>query len=112
MIKKIPSDKRLEGALVSYALAQEDLDARLEDLRKYLKNISVELDLEALRKEVYNVKKRLQKPRKYAELKASLFTKEGKVREYQFGSDFCPRCKLFKNYEKECPYCGYLEMTR
>ncbi|MDI6887403.1 MAG: hypothetical protein QMC98_02025 [Candidatus Thermoplasmatota archaeon] len=105
-------DKRLEGSLVSYVLAQEDLELRLEDLRKFLRAINIELDLETLRKEVYNTKKCIAKKREWAELEARLFTKEGTVRKYRFGSDFCPKCKMYKNYEKECPYCKYLEMTK
>ncbi|MEW6070758.1 MAG: hypothetical protein AB1485_09090 [Candidatus Thermoplasmatota archaeon] len=109
---KEAKDTRLEGALVSYVLAQEDLDLRLEDLKKFLKAINIEIDLETLRKEVYNTKKCLAKKREYQELEARLFTKEGLVRKYRLGADFCPNCKMYKNYEKECPYCRYLEMTK
>lgn len=102
----------VEGALVSYVLAQEDLDSRLEELRCFLRTKKVDIDIETLRKEVYKVKKNVEHPKKMTELTAKLFNKDGEVREYRFGSDFCPECRLFKNYEKECPYCGHLEMTR
>jgi hypothetical protein len=105
-------DKRFESSLVSYVLAQDNLDSHLQDLRKFLLEINIKLDLESLRREVYKIKEKLQKPRKFLELKASLFTKDRYLRKYRFGSDFCPSCKIFKNYEKECPYCGYLELTK
>ncbi len=102
----------LEGMLVSYVLAQEDPDARLEELRFFLKTKGIDIDTPTLGKQVHKVKKSIEHPKKMVELKAKLFNKEGTIRKYRFGSDFCPKCRMFKNYEKECPYCGHLEMLR
>ena len=102
----------IEGALVSYVLAQEELDSRLEEFRHFLRTKNVDIDIGTLRKEIHRVKKNIDQPKKMRELTAKLFNKDEEVREYRFGSDFCPECRLFKNYEKECPYCGHLEMTK
>lgn len=102
----------IEGMLVSYVLAQEDPDDRLEELRFFLKTKGIEMDASTLKKQVHKVKKSIEHPKKMMELEAKLFNKEGTIRKYRFGSAFCPKCGMFKNYEKECPYCGYLEMLR
>lgn len=51
-----------------------------------------------------------------AEMKArhmeeDLFSASGTERRIILGSCFCPVCSKFKNYKKECPHCGYHEMT-
>lgn len=30
---------------------------------------------------------------------------------YRHGSAFCAACRTYKDYRKECPFCGHLEMT-
>ncbi len=44
---------------------------------------------------------------------ARVFTARGTLRpaRYRHGSEFCPRCARHKDYRKECPQCGHLEMT-
>lgn len=102
----------LEGMLVSYVLAHENIDSHLEELRYFLKTKGIDMDALTLKIEVQKVKKSVEHPKKMTELKAKLFNKECTVRKYRFGSDFCPKCRMFKNHEKECPYCGHLEMLR
>jgi hypothetical protein len=103
---------QLEGILVSYVLSQDEIEERLIDLKKYLRIKGIKIDTEKLKNTVHNTKDVIESREYNNRLKALLFTKESKARDYQFGSDFCPKCNMFKNYEKECPYCGYLELTR
>jgi hypothetical protein len=103
----------LIGIFTSYTVTNyNDLDNRLEELRLFIqrtKNIS--LDLNSLRNYVYKMKMHMDFPKELVRSEAELFTKKRKVRKYKFGSDFCPSCGIFKNYEKECHRCGFHEMT-
>jgi hypothetical protein len=102
----------VEGALVSYVLAQEEPDQRLHELQRYLATaLHVNFELDALKNEVARIKAKLAGAKERERLIATLFTKDGELRKYRFGKAFCAKCGLFKNYEKECPYCGYLELT-
>ncbi|HEX9709954.1 MAG TPA: hypothetical protein VGB42_08340 [Candidatus Thermoplasmatota archaeon] len=44
---------------------------------------------------------------------ARLFTRGGTLRpaRYRHGAEFCPRCARHKDYRKECPHCGEMELT-
>jgi hypothetical protein len=105
--------EELTGVFTSYVHANwKDLDSRLNDLRIYIiQTKNFELGIENLKKYVYTVKSEIETNRKKNKAKAELFTKNRKVRKYRFGSDFCPNCNRYKNYEKECPFCYYHEMT-
>ena len=88
-----------------------DLEKRLKLLQIYIKLIK-DLDLEEqhLKRYVYIVKDHIELSRRKSKIKTTLFTKDKKLRKYRFGSDFCPNCTRFKNYEKECPFCDFHEM--
>jgi hypothetical protein len=103
----------LTGIFTSYVHANwSNLDNRLNELNEYIKQIkNVDLGLESLKKYVYTMKYEIEYCRQKPKMKAQLFTKNRKVRKYRFGSDFCPNCNRFKNYEKECPYCNYHEIS-
>lgn len=105
-------ENHLEGILVSYVLSQDDIEKHLKELKFYLTRRGFKIEHEKLKDGVFDTKRAIEAKEKNNQLKALLFTKDDKLREYQFGSDFCPKCKMFKNYEKECPYCGHLELTR
>lgn len=44
-------------------------------------------------------------------IEEDLFSTQKNGRRIKLGSCFCPECSRFKNYKKECPHCGFLEMT-
>ncbi len=103
----------LTGIFTSYVHANwSNLDKQLNELNEYIKlTKNVDLGLESLRKYVHTLKNEIVYCRQKPKIKAQLFTKNKKVRKYRFGSDFCPNCNRFKNYEKECPYCNFHEMS-
>ncbi len=99
------------GAITSYVLAHRDNpEKHVKELTKYLAQRVKGINEEAILQEIRRVIERMNEPGHEAALKATLFTKDGKVRKYRNGSDFCEKCGMFKNYEKECPYCGHHEM--
>lgn len=104
-------DNHLEGIIVSYVLSNDDIEKNIEFLRKYLSKKGINIEIEKLKDSVLNTKNVIESKEKILHDNAILFTKDDKVRDYKFGSGFCPKCKMFKNYDKECPYCGYLELT-
>lgn len=106
-------DEKLRAALLCYTFAQkDDLNENLEDLQKFLLVYGAgPVNINDLREKIDLIKKEEEKIKHRQSLMAKLFTPDKKVRGYQFASDFCPKCNMFKNYEKECPYCKYLEMT-
>jgi len=107
------SDERLRSILLSYTFAQGDESYDdLNDLQEFLQTSGVGvLDVNELRERINSIKEEGKKIKHDQETLANLFTENKKVREYRLGSSFCPKCNMFKNYEKECPYCKYLEMT-
>ena len=107
------SDERLRSLLLSYTFAQgDDLHKNINDLQEFLQASGLGmLDVDELREKVDLIKEEEKKIKHDQETMANLFTENKKVRTYRFGSSFCPKCNMFKNYEKECPYCKYLEMT-
>jgi hypothetical protein len=116
--RKIPDEddgiyQELTGIFTSYVHANwKDLDSRLDELRLYIiQTKNFELGTEHLKKYLSLVKSEIESNRKRKKVKAELFTKNRKVRQYRFGSDFCPRCNRFKNYSKECPFCYHHELT-
>lgn len=110
---QVKHNKRLEKAVNSYVLAQGDEPfKRLTLLRNYLKAKKIaELELKELRDMVSRQLKILEKREKKDRVEAILFTKEGTPKKNRYGSAFCRRCQMYKDYEKECPYCGSLELT-
>ena len=103
----------LETIIISYAVVNEHPKKNLKDLHFYLSSEGIaEISLKELKlmvdKAILNVKMDLIKP----SLKAKLFTEKGELRKYQFASDFCPKCGVYKNYHKECKFCGYHEMSK
>ena len=105
--------RELTGTFTSYVHANwDDPNAHLKELDNYiLETRNINFGEENLKKYIELIKHEIQVSRKKKKVKANLFTKDKKVRKYRFGSDFCPNCNRFKNYEKECPYCNFHEIT-
>lgn len=103
---------RLDSILVSFVNAHETEEGNIEELRLYIRSKGLgELSVEDLRRRVASVREARHAAVLRSQQLADLFTPEHQLRAYRFGSPFCPNCNLFKNYEKECPYCSYLELT-
>jgi hypothetical protein len=110
----MPEDaqSRLHSILVSYVNAHETEEGSIEELRSYIRSRGLgEIAWEDLRKRIAMIRDSRQALVFESQQLADLFTPEHEPRIYRFGSPFCPNCHLFKNYEKECPHCSFLEMT-
>lgn len=105
--------KIMGGIIMSYALAHgENPESTLEELTRYLSARVEAVASDTVRGEVKTALNRIESPKKNVEVLAKLFKKDGSVRRYRYGSGFCPTCGMFKDYHKECPYCGHHEFTR
>lgn len=116
MIDYLSKDKdeneKLRAALLSYTFAQKQSETYLQKLQEFLSRSNIKIiEVNDLKEKIDLIIKEEERIKEEQELIARLFTEDKKVRSYRFGSDFCPKCHMFKNYEKECPYCNYLEMT-
>jgi hypothetical protein len=105
--------RELTGTFTSYVHANwDDTDTNLKELNNYIiETRGIDFGVENLSKYIDIIQHEIQSSKKKNKTKAKLFTKDKKVRKYRFGSDFCPYCTRFKNYEKECPYCHFHEIT-
>ncbi|MFP4051822.1 MAG: hypothetical protein ACLFVB_08800 [Thermoplasmata archaeon] len=111
MAKKILSLK-MRRVINSYIIAQEDPLEEIDDLHRYIRKKSIsKIKKPALRNLIKN-KVKNQEKEDLKKLEAELFTKEGKPKKHRYGSAFCDNCYMYKDYEKECPYCGKIEFTR
>ncbi len=103
----------LNKAVNSYILAQGDKPyKRLKLLQKYLKTKKIaDIDLKELR-DIVNRQITINENRgRIEKVESLLFTKEGIPKNNKYGSAFCKKCRMYKDHEKECPYCGGLELT-
>ena len=102
----------LQSLLNSYVNAHETDEGNLEELRRYIRNKGLgDRSVDELRQQIQGIRQSRQAAMQRPQQLAELFTSENEVRDYRFGSPFCPNCNLFKNYEKECPFCSYLELS-
>ncbi len=112
-MSRLIEKNRLRRVINSYILAQEDPTENLELLQKYLKEKGIaEVSTDTLRKHIKNQLQKKRKDKKLKKMEAKLFKKEDEQKKYRYGSAFCEDCGMFKDYKKECPYCGSLEMSR
>ncbi len=105
--------KKLNKVVNSYILAQRDQPyKRLKLLQKYLKTKKiVDIGLKELRDIVNRQITLNENCERVEKVESLLFTKEGVPKKNKYGSAFCKKCKMYKDHEKECPYCGGLELT-
>ncbi|MEA3457842.1 MAG: hypothetical protein U9R21_04100 [Candidatus Thermoplasmatota archaeon] len=113
MSKATSSDEeKLRSYLLSYSFAQDDLHENLTTLQRFLRKFDDRVvDINELREKMELIKEKQERTRHEQETIAELFTQDNKIRAYRYGSAFCSKCHMFKNYSKECPYCKHLEMT-
>ena len=106
----------LQSAIISYIIAQgnrENIEKNLTQLRRYLKvSGTANVNTEQLTRRVETEVRSLESVERDADQLAILFHKDGKMRKerYRHGSAFCSTCGMFKDYHKECPFCGRIEM--
>ncbi len=105
--------KHLRRAINSYILAQEDPTENLDMLQEYLRKKGFgEVSIEVLKKEIKKQLKKRKEKKKLEMMETKLFKKDDEKKKYRYGSAFCGNCSMYKDYQKECPYCGDLEITR
>lgn len=113
----LPRIPTLESAIMSYVIAQVDkerIEKNIPRLHRFLRESGIaDLQVEELAQLVRRNVRRLDTVEKSAKLKARLFTRDGRIRHqrYRHGSAFCSNCGMHKDYKKECPFCGNLEIT-
>ena len=113
MEKKVMDKKRFKRLINSYVLAQEDPGQNLELLQRYLKAKGIaDVSKEVLKQEISSHIKSKKREDRLRKMETRLFKKENEERTYRPASAFCGNCDMYKDYQKECPYCGKLEMTR
>ena len=115
----ITTNQTLESIVASYVIANGDdknrIKQKLPMLGNYLKRRRIaDIPDEELLRKVLNQKKMFDSVERKAKVSAVLFTRDGVPRKakYRSGSEFCGKCKMFKNYHNECSYCGKLEITK
>lgn len=119
-IGKGPKSHDLQAIYMSFALANYGEfnpksihgKRKILKLREYIKyKFNVDLDLAEIERGVMEYIKEIKNESRYYDNIAAIFTKDGDVPKYRLGAGFCPDCGMFKNYKKECPYCGHHEIT-
>jgi hypothetical protein len=101
-------------AVREFTLAHRDGHDRkdLEALRIYIKDLyDADLPVEGLHALVEQAKVEIRSEAVASEMESILFSAERPSPKFKLGSPFCPKCTRFKNYKKECPFCGHHEMT-
>ncbi len=106
-------NKLIKRIVNSYLLVHKDEPyGKLKLLQKYLRAKKIaDVNIRELKKRVDKQLKSERNTKRFKKVEAELFTNEGKPKKNRFGSAFCKNCMMYKDYEKECPYCGSLEMT-
>jgi len=96
----------------SYIIAQDDPLENVDELYEYIKKKKISKIKRSSLEEL--IKNRVKKERKedLSKLETKLFTKRDEPKKNRYGSAFCDNCYMYKDYEKECPYCGKIEFTR
>jgi hypothetical protein len=85
----------------------------LEALKIYIKDLyDIDMPVEGLHALVEQAKVEIRSQAVADEMESILFSPERPAPKFKLGKPFCPKCTRFKNYRKECPYCGHHEITR
>ena len=116
--RPIGTDPRLLAGLVASYVAthprQPELTRDLDALHGYLGARGIrDLGREELERAVVAHWTRLERETDLRRREAELFTpgRPPRLVRYRHGRPFCPTCGRFKIHRKECPHCGYLELT-
>ena len=116
--KKSKSEVRppdnIRKVIRSFAVAHVDgySHSQLEILQAYIQdNFHLDYKEDKLMKMIRHEESSLKKEPVLRNIDSILFSGEGGAPNFKLGSSFCEQCGMFKNYRKECPYCGYHEVT-
>lgn len=96
----------------SYMIAQDDPMEKIDELHTYIRKKKLSKIKKSTLENLIENKIKKQKEKDLQKLEAGLFTKRDEPRKNRYGSAFCDNCDMYKDYEKECPYCGKIEFTR
>lgn len=108
---------RVEAAAASLVLAHpraEELDELAATFAQAMRNRGAAGLTEAAARDLLRqVRTVLDDEREKLMVLARLFAPEGRLREarYRHGSPFCDACGRYKDFAKECPACGVIELT-
>ena len=111
---RIKTSQETRSALRAFVLAHTERwdDGSLKDLKIYLQAYH---DFKGSTKtiEVLLVEemKSIGIEMKAKHMQQDLFSTNKNGDGIMLGSCFCPKCNGFKNFRKECPHCGFHEMT-
>ena len=107
------SNQKVQAILDSYLDAQDEIDNQsVQKLTQFLNQQQLgDFSSQQIQKRLDQIQQRNQKIMIKRRTIAELFAQDHQVRKIRFGSAFCPQCHMFKNYDKECPYCQFLEIT-
>ena len=84
----------------------------LELLQIYLKDLyGTRISIEGLHALVLQARDEEKNKAVADEMESILFSPDRPIPKFKLGSPFCQKCARFKNYKKECPFCGHHEMT-
>lgn len=87
-------------------------DDKLRKLQAYVHDIAgEEVEIDELRKLIVSEVRRTEVERQLRDIDRELFAPDLDPDDIRTGSTFCKECGMFKRFRKECPYCGFLEMT-
>ena len=101
-------------AIREFTFAHKDGHDRkdLEALQIYLKDLyGTRVTVEGLHALVLQAKEEAKNKAVADEMESILFSTDRPIPKFKLGAPFCQKCARFKNYKKECPFCGYHEMT-
>ena len=84
----------------------------LEALKIYLYDLyGIDMPIEGLHALIEQAKIEIRSKAVADEMESILFSTDRPTPRFKIGSPFCMKCGRFKNYKKECPFCGHHEMT-
>jgi hypothetical protein len=110
-VRTFSPSMELKADLRSFLIAHPDgyEEDDLNDLRIYIEAFyRMKLKKKELEALLIEEIKGIEGSKKALKMNRELLTPQDKI---LLGSCFCPACKRFKSYRKECPQCGHLEMT-
>jgi hypothetical protein len=111
------AEPSLRSLIISYLIAHGNEELRGKDLKRLHRFLRARRissgSMERLGELVQAEVERLESPEREVEDLATLFKRDGTPRHesLRHGSPFCERCGMYKDYRKECGYCGKLELT-
>ena len=111
---QLVKNQKIDGMIQSYVKTQKNPEKHMKLLQYQLHAEGFELDDKIIAEMITTHKKLLEFKKREPFVTAQLFTGTRQPRKYRnYASPFCPNptCQQFKNYEKECPHCGFHEQA-